>query len=103
LQARSRWRSSRTRGFWSRAIPIRGLGLDVNQPLVMLIGYRGWDRHGVTRDSTARYIEHILHAWGISYYLIEADEDAPRISLAIEEAVRTSKPVGVLVGTEYGT
>ena len=82
---------------------IRGLGLDVNQPLVMLIGYRGWDRHGVTRDSAARYIEHILHAWGISYYLIEVDEDAPRISLAIEEAVRTSKPVGVLVGTEYGT
>ena len=82
---------------------IRGLGLDVNQPLVLLIGYRGWDRHGVTRDSAARYIEHILHAWGIRYYLIEADEDAPRISLAMEEAVRTSKPVGVLVGTEYGT
>ena len=82
---------------------IRGLGLDVNQPLVMLIGYRGWDRHGVTSDSAARYIEHILHAWGISYYLIEVDGDAPRVSLAMEEAVRTSKPVAVLVGTEYGT
>ena len=82
---------------------IRGLGLDVNQPLVMLIGYRGWDRHGVTSDSAARFIEHILHAWGINYYLLETDEDAPRISLAFEEANRTSKPVAVLVGSEFGS
>ena len=81
---------------------IRGLGLDVNQPLVMLVGYRGWDRHGVTRDSAARFIEHILHAWGINYYLVEVDEDAPRISSALEEANRTSKPVAVLLGTEFG-
>ena len=81
---------------------IRGLGLDINQPLLMLVGYRGWDRHGVTRDSAARYIEHILHAWGINYYLVEVDEDAPRISLALEEADRTSKPVAVLLGTEFG-
>jgi sulfopyruvate decarboxylase subunit alpha len=81
---------------------IRGLGLDVDQPLLMLIGYRGWDRHGITRDSAARFIEHILHAWGINYYLIEVDEDAPRISLAVEEANRTSKPVAVLMGTEFG-
>ena len=82
---------------------IRGLGLDVNQPLVMLVGYRGWSRHGLTKDSAARFIEHILHAWGITYYLIETDEDADRISLAIEEADRTSKPVAVLVGTEFGS
>ena len=82
---------------------IRGLGLDVNQPLVMLIGYRGWDRHGVTRDSAARFIEHILHAWAINYYLIEVDEDASRISLALEEANRVSKPVAVLMGTEFGS
>ena len=81
---------------------IRGLGLDINQPLLMLVGYRGWDRHGVTRDSAARYIEHILHAWGINYYLVEVDEDAPRISRALEEADRTSKPVAVLLGTEFG-
>jgi len=81
---------------------IRGLGLDVHQPLLMLIGYRGWSRHGLTTDSAARFIEHILHAWGISYYLIETDEDADRISLASEEAERTQKPVAVLVGSEFG-
>ena len=82
---------------------IRGLGLDVSQPPVMLIGYRGWDRHGVTRDSAARFIEHILHAWGIDYYLVEVDDDAPRISLAFEQADRTSRPVAVLLGTEFGS
>ena len=81
---------------------IRGLALDINQPLVMLIGYRGWSRHGVTNDSAARFIEHILHAWSINYYLVEYDSDAPHISLALEEAKRTAKPVAVLIGTEYG-
>ena len=90
-------------GIFEAGDSIRGLGLDVNQPLVMLVGYRGWSRHGLTKDSAARFIEHILHAWGITYYLIETDEDADRISLAIEEAERTSKPVAVLVGTEFGS
>ena len=90
-------------GIFEAGDSIRGLGLEVNQPLVMLVGYRGWSRHGLTRDSAARFIEHILHAWGINYYLIETDDDADRISLAIEEADKTQKPVAVLVGTEFGS
>ena len=89
-------------GIFESGDSIRGLGLDINQPLVMLIGYRGWSRHGVTTDSAARFIEHILHAWGINYFLIETDEDSGRISTAFEEADRTQKPVAVLVGTEFG-
>ena len=89
-------------GIYESGDSIRGLGLDVNQPLLMLIGYRGWSRHGVTPDSAAQYIEHILHAWGIKYYLIETDEDADRISVAAEEAERNQKPVAVLIGTEFG-
>jgi hypothetical protein len=34
--------------------------------------------------------------------LIETDDDAGRITSALEEAERTSKPVAVLVGTEFG-
>ena len=89
-------------GVFESGDSIRGLGVDVNQPLVMLVGYRGWDRHGATRDSAAKFIEHILYAWGINYYLVENDEDAPRISEAMEEADRTQKPVAVLVGSEFG-
>ena len=89
-------------GIFESGDSIRGLGLDVNQPLLMLIGYRGWSRHGETPDSAGHYIEHILHAWGIKYYLIETDEDADRISIAAEEAQRRQQPVAVLVGTEFG-
>ena len=89
-------------GIFESGDSIRGLGLDVHQPLVMLIGYRGWSRHGLANDSAARFIEHILHAWGINYYLIETDDDAQRITLALAEAERDQKPVAVLVGTEFG-
>lgn len=89
-------------GIFESGDSIRGLGLDVDQPLVMLIGYRGWDRHGIVRDSAAKFTEHIIHAWGINYYLVETDADADRISLAMNEAERDAKPVAVLVGTEFG-
>lgn len=80
---------------------IRGLALDCNLPIVMVIGYRGWTRWGITPDSAARLTEPTLNAWGVHYYLVEHDGDADRISLAFEEAAKTSRPVAVLVGDEY--
>ncbi|PKB72475.1 MAG: hypothetical protein BZY87_00020 [SAR202 cluster bacterium Io17-Chloro-G6] len=80
---------------------IRGMSIDSGFPLVMLIGYRGWNRHGVITDSAARYTETFLNAMGINYYLLETDEDAPRITVAFEEARKNSRPVAVLVGDEY--
>ena len=62
-------------GMFESGDSIRGLGLDIEIPLVLMIGYRGWTRHGITRDSAARYTEPILNAWGINYYLVETDED----------------------------
>ena len=80
---------------------IRGLALDINLPLVMPIGYRGWTRHGVTTDSAATYTEPIRHAWGINYYLVETQGDVERISIAFEEAERTQRPVACLLGAEW--
>ena len=80
---------------------IRGMAIDAGFPLVMLIGYRGWTRHGVITDSAARYTETFLHAMGINYYLLETDDDASRISVAFEEARAQNCPVAVLVGDEY--
>ena len=80
---------------------IRGMAIDAGFPLVMLIGYRGWTRHGVITDSAARYTETFLHAMGINYYLLETDDDASRISVAFEEARALNRPVAVLVGDEY--
>ena len=88
-------------GLFESGDSIRGLGIDIDIPLVLIIGYRGWTRHGVTKDSAARYTEPILHAWGINFYLVEKDSDADRISAAFEEAQRTQRPVACLIGAEY--
>ena len=89
-------------GLFESGDSVRGLSLDIGFPLVMIVGYRGWTRHGVTRDSAARHTEPILHAWGLNYYLVETDADAERISSAFEEAQRTQRPVVCLIGAEYG-
>jgi sulfopyruvate decarboxylase TPP-binding subunit len=75
------------------------LGLEV--PVVLMVGYRGWTRHGVTQDTAAAYTERFLMAFGLEYYLVESDADADRIGVAFAEAERTSRPVVVLVGDEY--
>ena len=80
---------------------LRGWGLGLNIPVVLIIGYRGWTRHGITSDSAARYTERFLHAFGINYYLVEKTVDGPRISAAFAEAIKTRRPVAVLVGNEY--
>ena len=42
---------------------IRGMVLDAGFPLVMVVGYRGWNRHGDITDSAARYTEPFLNAF----------------------------------------
>jgi sulfopyruvate decarboxylase subunit alpha len=81
---------------------IRGWGLGLDLPLVLLIGYRGWTRHGANADDdVAVFTEPILTALGIKYYLVETNEDGERINLAFERAERTHRPVAVLVGDEF--
>ena len=80
---------------------LRGWGLGMNTPVVMMVGYRGWTRHGIISDTAAFYTERFLHAFNINYYLVESDEDADRISVAFAEASREKRPVAVLVGDEY--
>ena len=80
---------------------MRGWSLLLKVPVVVMVGYRGWTRHGVNTDTAATYTERFLNAFGINYYLVENDGDAERISIAFEEAKRTQRPVAVLVGDEY--
>ena len=80
---------------------IRGMALDSGLPLVLVVGYRGWTRHGLTPDSAARFTEPFLQAFGLKYYLVETNDDAERISLAFNDAKETNRPVVVLIGDEY--
>ncbi|MBV9825747.1 MAG: hypothetical protein JO001_08740 [Alphaproteobacteria bacterium] len=80
---------------------IRGWLLGLNVPVVLMVGYRGWTRHGLTTDTAATYTERFLMAFGLNYYLVESDADASRISAAFAEADKTQRPVVVLVGDEF--
>ena len=88
-------------GFFESGDSLRGLALDLNLPLLLLIGYRGWKHGDPMTDSAAIYTEPILDAWNINHYLIEKDTDVDRIATAYDEAQATLKPVVVLIGTEY--
>ena len=64
---------------------IRGWLLGLNVPVVLMVGLRGWTRHGVTTGTAATRTERFLMAFGLSYYLVENGADAPRMT-ASEEA-----------------
>jgi sulfopyruvate decarboxylase subunit alpha len=80
---------------------IRGWLMGLNVPVVLMVGYRGYTRHGVNTDSAATYTERFLMAFNIPFFLIENDADSDRITLAFELAEKTRQPVVVLVGDEY--
>jgi sulfopyruvate decarboxylase subunit alpha len=80
---------------------IRGWLMGLNVPVVLMVGYRGYTRHGVNTDTAATYTERFLMAFNIPFYLIENDSDSDRITKAFELAEQTRQPVVVLVGDEY--
>jgi sulfopyruvate decarboxylase subunit alpha len=80
---------------------MRGWAMQMEVPVVLMVGYRGYTRHGVNKDTAATYTERFLNAFNIQYYLVEEDGDAVRISIAFDEAKRTKRPVAVLVADEY--
>jgi sulfopyruvate decarboxylase subunit alpha len=80
---------------------MRGWTIQMEVPVVLMVGYRGWTRHGVNKDTAATYTERFLNAFNIQYYLVEEDGDAERISIAFAEAKATKRPVAVLVADEY--
>ena len=88
-------------GFFESGDSVRGLALDLQLPLLLLIGYRGWRRDAPMTDSAAIFIEPILDTWGIKHYLVETDEDVARISMGYKQAHETNKPVAILIGSEY--
>ena len=81
---------------------IRGWGVAMNTPVVIMVGYRGFTRNGPHRDPRAALTEPFLRTFGINYYLVEYEFDADRITTAFEEAKRTRRPVAVLIGDEHG-
>ena len=87
-------------GFFESGDSLRGLALDYQLPLLLLLGYRGWRRDAPMIDSAAIFLEPVLDALGIKHYLVETDEDVEMICIGYKEAHETSKPVAILIGRE---
>ena len=80
---------------------LRGMGIDLNLPILMIIGYRGWNSGKEMTDTAGRFTEPMLDALGIKHYLIETNEDVKFISKGIKEAKSLETPVACLIGSEY--
>ena len=64
--------------------------MGLNIPIVLMVGYRGYTRHGVNTDTAATYTERFLMAFDIPFYLIENDSDSDRITKAFELAEKNA-------------
>ena len=90
-------------GMFEAGDSIRGMGLDLGIPMVMVVGYRGWmGEGGQMTDSAGIFTEPILDAWGIARYMVETDDDVHRISEAFQDAEQNQTLVACLLGAEYG-
>ena len=89
-------------GFFESGDSIRGFCLDLNLPLLLMLGYRGHAPAGQTpSDSAARFLEPVLQAWGIPYSMVDSDDSCPAISQRYREAVESGRTTAVLMGREY--
>lgn len=84
---------------------LRGVGLDLKMPLLMLIGLLGRDPNLMPRDhagSMVRLSEPLLDTLGIPYYLADGPDDLPLFERALHESRERQMPVAVLVGAPTG-
>ena len=89
-------------GFFEAGDSLRGQAIDLGLPLVLLIGYRGWRPNRADMVDTAGiYLEPVLRAYGVPYYLVDHPSALPRIREAFDEAQRRSGPVAVLIAGEW--
>ena len=88
-------------GFLESGDSVRGLAIPLGIPLPIVIGYRGYKKDGPMTDTAAIYIEPILKAWGIKYYVVDPLDEG-RMQAAFQEAWDTSGPVAVLLPAAGG-
>ncbi len=87
-------------GFLESGDAIRGTVVNMQVPVVMFVGYRGYhnrDANGRWVDSVATFLEPTLKAWNLPYEMLETDDDISCISRAFEKAATTSLPAAVLL------
>ncbi len=90
-------------GFLEAGDGFRGTAYNMQVPLVMLMGYRGYKTmqpDAPRLDTVASFFEPTLKAWDIPYTILHTGDDLPQIAAAFQQASETSKPAAVLFTEE---
>lgn len=87
-------------GFFESGDSIRGIAIPLGIPVPLYIGYRGYKKKAPMTDTAGIYLEPILRAWEIKYYLLEHGGDMEVVRKGFKEAWETSRPIAVLITAE---
>ncbi len=89
-------------GFFEAGDSLRGQAIDFGLPLVFFIGYRGWKpNREQMHDTAAIYLEPVLQAYGVPYYILRRDNYRALIPQAFQEAEQRHGPVALLTTAEW--
>ncbi len=80
---------------------IRAVGVELRQPICMMIGLLGREPEKAPRESKSygvRIVEPLLEVMGIAHHLVEAEADVGKIGPAITQCYEKSHPVAILIG-----
>ncbi len=87
-------------GFLESGDAFRGTVFNMQIPVVVFIGYRGYhnrDEESKWVDSVTTFLEPTLKAWNLPYQKLEADSDIDCIKWAYAKSEETSLPAAVLL------
>ncbi|MHB8574488.1 MAG: thiamine pyrophosphate-binding protein [Dehalococcoidia bacterium] len=88
-------------GLYACVNHLRGVGLDLKVPLLMMVGLLGRELDKSPRENSGsmnRLAEPLLDALGIAHYLMDGPEDIPFMERALNESREREQPVAVFVG-----
>ena len=89
-------------GFFEAGDSLRGQAIEFHLPILLMLGYRGWHPDPAQMEDTAGiYLEPVLRAFGVPYYLLDQPSALPCISRAMAEAQERRGPVAVLIAGEW--
>lgn len=89
-------------GFLETGDAFRGTAYNMGIPLVVLLGYRGYQSMGrdVGLDTAASFLEPTLRAWNVPYSIMVSDERVDEhLGAAFRRARQTSLPAAVILAT----
>lgn len=89
-------------GFLESGDSVTGIAVELQAPILMLIGYRGFshDRSIKKLDAPSIWIEPVLKAMDIPYHVLETDDDIPKIAELQHQAETSRRPTAILVAWE---